>query len=438
MGNIWASNESREILTYLTDGLDSRFAGTEGEELAADLVANKFREYDLEDVKTKEFDFQGWQRGRTEFVMKFGSGSSFPAIALPFCPPENIEGELIDLGDGLEEDFEREIEDKIVLVTSRTPSYRKRWLHRGEKYSRAVEGGAAGFVFINHYPGNLSPTGSLRSNQIGEIPGIGVSKETGEKIKRILKKEGNMEAEISVEAGTDKATSYNVVGEINPDAEEVILIGGHIDGHDISQGAEDNGAGITTVLDTARALAPFAKKLNKTLRFVGFGAEELGLIGSKKFVEAGNASDVDLVLNFDGPGRARDLKFITNEFHQLAEWIRDFFEGKDSPVTVEDRINPHSDHWQFITQGIPGCQVAPDTEEKGRGWGHTSADTLDKIDFRDIKANTSVLARLIISLQTKELATQRKEPKEIKQLCEEQNREHEIDWLDSKTQEEAQ
>ena len=425
------SDEAREVLTYLTDELGSRFAGTEGESLAADYVAEKMKEYGLKNVSKEGFEFQGWQRGSTELFVNDEILKDLSAIALPFCPPGEIEGELIDLGDGVEEEFERDFKDKIVLVTSETPSHKKRWLHRGEKYSRAVEGGAAGFVFINHYPGNLPPTGSLRSNKIGEIPGIGVSKETGEMIKRTMKRKGKLKAKINVDAGTEKATSYDVVGEINPGGDETILIGGHMDGHDISQGAEDNGAGITTVLQVAKALAPFADKLDKTVKFVGFGAEELGLIGSKKYIETRGADDFDLVLNLDGPGRARDLKFKTNEFHQLAELIRKFFEEEDYSATVEDKIGPHSDHWPFVTQGVPGCQVGPDTGEQGRGWGHTSADTLDKVDFRNIKENSSIVARLVLFLQKEELSPQRKKPEDIVKLCKEQNREHEIDWLSS-------
>ena len=184
LGNIWTSDEGREALTYLTDSLESRFAGSEGENLAADFLIDKFNEYGLQGAEKQEFDIQGWQRESTDFFLKSKPETKFPAIALPFCPPKTVKGNLLDLGDGLEEDFERDIKDKVVTVTNRRPSHRKGSLTRKEKYKKSVEGGAAGFIFINHRPGNLPPTGSLKSNEIGEIPGIGIAKETGEKIGR--------------------------------------------------------------------------------------------------------------------------------------------------------------------------------------------------------------------------------------------------------------
>ncbi|MEF8726429.1 MAG: M28 family metallopeptidase [Candidatus Bipolaricaulota bacterium] len=426
-GEVWMSDESRENLTYLTDELKNRFAGTKGEHAAADYVETKFREYGLEEVKSEEFDFQGWQRGSTSLSVL---GEDLPAIALPYCPPGTIEGELIDLGDGLEEDFDRDIKDKIVMVTSHTPTYRKRWLHRGEKYSRTVDDGARGFVFINHYPGNLPPTGSLRSDRIGEITGIGVSKEVGSRMKRNLQRKGELKATIKVDAGVEKSISHNVIGKLNPNSDRpAILVGGHLDGHDISQGAEDNGAGITTVIEMARALAPYSDEIERPIYFVAFGAEELGLIGSKKYVERHRVSDIGLVLNCDGPGRARDVKFITNGFRDLAGKIEEYIPEDESPPKIEDRISAHSDHWPFVKEGIPACQISPDTGDEGRGWGHTSADTLDKVDFRNIKQNAITLAQLLLEFSSEGLGVKKKDPEEIKQQIKEEGREEEIDWL---------
>ncbi|MFW6013199.1 MAG: M28 family metallopeptidase, partial [Candidatus Bipolaricaulota bacterium] len=272
--------------------------------------------------------------------------------------------------------------------------------------------------------------GSLRSDRIGEITGIGISKEVGFRIKRALRRQGELNATIEVDAGTDKAVSHNVIGKLNPDSDRpAILVGGHLDGHDISQGAEDNGAGVTTVVEMARALAPYADEIERPIYFAAFGAEELGLIGSKRYVEKNGVSDLGLVLNCDGPGRARDLKFITNGFRDLADKIEEYTPEDESPPKIEDRISAHSDHWPFVKQGLPGCQISPDTGEQGRGWGHTSADTLDKIDFRNIKQNAITLAQLVLKFSSEGLGVEKKTPEEIKQQIKEEGREEEVDWL---------
>lgn len=433
IGNIRVSDEGKEALVYLTDGLKSRFAGSQGEKLAANFIQKKFEEYGLKNLSKEEFTLQGWQRGSTGFTILSAPDTKFSAIALPYCPSSEIEGELIDLKDGLKKDFDRNIKGKIVLVSSRTPSHRGGTLSRGEKYEEAVKGGAKGFVFIDHNPGNLAQTGSLKTNEIGEIPGIGISKETGERIKRKLRGKENLKAQIKVKVKTEEAKSCNVIGEINPGAEEVILIGGHLDAHDISQGALDNGAGIATILQIASSLTPYESHLKKTVRFAAFGAEEVGLLGSKNYVRENGTDDVDFMLNFDGPGIARDLKINTNGSSRTKSWIESFYEDKDSPVIVENKIRPDSDHWPFVTRGIPVGQILPNSAEEGRYWAHTAADTLDKIDFRNIKENAAVLTRLLLLLHTKNLFSLRKSRGEIERICGEENVEYEIDWLEDKS-----
>ena len=115
----------------------------------------------------------------------------FRSIALPYSPStrrRGIELELIHLGGGLPEDFHRarrDVKGKAVLVTSESPSYYHRWVHRAEKYARAVALGAKAFLFMNHYEGLLEPTGSLRFNRQAEIPGLGISSETGQRLLRL-------------------------------------------------------------------------------------------------------------------------------------------------------------------------------------------------------------------------------------------------------------
>ena len=78
-----------------------------------------------------------------------------------------------------------------------------------------------------------------------------------------------------LENKTFASTSRNVIGEIvgseHPD--EVVLMGGHFDGHDIAQGAGDDGAGTITGLEAARVLVPHKGKLKRTVRVICFGSE---------------------------------------------------------------------------------------------------------------------------------------------------------------------
>ncbi|MCK4896010.1 MAG: hypothetical protein KAS47_04325, partial [Candidatus Heimdallarchaeota archaeon] len=87
-------------------------------------------------------------------------------------------------GGGSETELKRiqeEVKGSIVMIHSGQTE--EGWLHRRIKYANAVEFGAKAFLFANHNPGQLFPTGSVRSNRMGEIPAIGISKETYEYIK---------------------------------------------------------------------------------------------------------------------------------------------------------------------------------------------------------------------------------------------------------------
>lgn len=85
-----------------------------------------------------------------------------------------------------------------------------------ENFGQAVEAGAVGVVFANHIPGQLPPTGSLRFDLEADVPGVGVSKETGAWLCEYAKR--GAEATLSVDAHTETGTSHNVLGTLGPDS----------------------------------------------------------------------------------------------------------------------------------------------------------------------------------------------------------------------------
>ncbi|MBN2543974.1 M28 family peptidase [bacterium] len=417
IGDIWLSDEPAGNMGFLTDKLDNRFAGTAGEHSAAEFIKGKFQDYGLKEITSEEFEFQGWIRGDTKLRVNFPIEKELHAIALPYSPPCELEGEVLDLGCGLEKDFERDVQGKIVLVSAETPPGVKRWVHRKEKYDRAVKGRATAFIYMNHIYGNLPQTGSLDDNRIGAIPGISVSREVGERLKRMVKSEESVKITLTITNQIQTAHSHNVVGVIHsPSDKKELIVCGHYDGHDISQAALDNAAGIATLMEIARVLSIYKDKLKTTVRFIGFGAEELGLIGSKIYTDSHDLSNVGVALNLDCAGNGRDLGVNVNGFDTLLEHLDNFSKLIDRPISLESRVFPHSDHWNFVEKGIPGCMIASRGETRGRGWGHTSADTLDKVEIRNIKDNAIVLSMMVLDLAGSNLEFPRKNPEEIKKL----------------------
>ena len=416
IGDTFTSGVGWDHLETLVD-IDTRMAGSDGERRAAEATREALSAAGARNAHTEEFPIQGWERGGS--AIDAGDATQ-DCIALPRSPSGEATGELIDLGHGLPADFDRDVEGAIVMAASDVPDWYDRYLHRREKYYRAVEAGAAAFVYANHVEGCLPPTGSVgtESAPIGEIPAVGVSKEVGARLARRFAGES---VSVSVTAETPEATSQNVHAELGPDTESELLVTSHVDAHDIAEGAADNGAGTATVVEVARALAQREDELETRVRFVVFGAEEVGLVGSHYDAERRDHDAITAVVNNDGVARARDLVCTTHGFDELADVAERVADRLDHPIDTPPELGPHSDHWPYVTWGVPGYYVRSDTGSVGRGWGHTYADTLDKLDPRDLREQAILLTELVVELAAEDTTVPHRPPAAIAEQLEAEN-----------------
>ncbi|MFB6078244.1 MAG: M28 family peptidase [Halarchaeum sp.] len=415
IGRTVTSDTGWDHLERLVD-VGSRMAGSDGERAAAastrDALAAHARNAHLD-----EFDIRGWTREGSALTV---GDDDHDCIALPRSPSTTVSGEFVDLGAGLPEEFEsRDLAGDVVMVTSDAPSWFERTVHRREKYYRAAAAGAAGFVFRNHYPGGLAPTGSVGSPDapIGPIPAVGVSKEVG---ARLARRHDGDHATLSVEADIGAATSQNVHADVGPETDAEVLVTAHVDAHDISEGAMDNGAGTAMVVELARILAEREDELDTRVHFACFGAEEVGLLGSAYDADARALDDVTAVLNLDGVVAARTLSATTSGFDALTDAVEAVGARFDHPVSVDPSIGAHSDHWSYVARGVPGVHLASDTGDIGRGWGHTAADTLDKLEVRTFREQAVLVAALAVDVADDSFSVAHAAPADVAAACEEQ------------------
>lgn len=393
IGDTYTSDVGWEHLERLVD-IGNRMAGTDGERDAATATKAAFERY-ARDVTLDEFEIQGWERETSSIQ---AADTEQDCIALPRSPSGVVSGDLIDLGYGLPSDFDdRDVTGAIVMVRSDIPNWFDRYLHRREKYYHAVEAGAAGFIYRNHVEGQLPPTGSVGTENapIGPIPAVGVSSEVGARLQR---RWATDTITVEVEATIDERTSQNVHADIGPDTEEAVYLTSHVDAHDIAEGALDNGAGTATVLEIVRALAAREDALDTRVHIVAFGAEEVGLVGSEHEAERIDDANIRTILNLDGVVRGRTLSATTHGFDALDEAVSTVADEFGHPISVAPTHNPHSDHWPFVAKGLPGIHMMSETGDQGRGWGHTAADTLDKLDRRDLRSQSILLTELTVRL----------------------------------------
>lgn len=404
----FTSETGWQHLETLVD-IGNRMAGSEGERRAAEITQDRLVELGLRNVHLEHFDLQGWTRGWSE--IRIGNHTE-DCIALPRSPTDSARGQLVNIGHGLPADFSDGLDGTIVMASSDVPDWFDRYIHRREKYYKAVESGATAFIYQNHVEGCLPPTGSVGTEKapIGAIPAVGVSKEVGSRLARRWEDE---EVTVEVEADIHQATSQNIHADIGPNTESEILLTSHIDAHDIAEGASDNGAGTALVMEVAKALVAREEELDTRVHVIVFGAEEVGLVGSGYDASQRELETVKAVVNNDGVVRGRTLEFTTNGFDALEELTDSVGDPYDYPVNNVPQMGIHSDHWPYVQWGVPGYHVMSQTDYEGRGWGHTAADTLDKLDVRDLREQAIFLTDLIVALADETVEIDRRDPEEI-------------------------
>ncbi|MBN1318835.1 MAG: M28 family peptidase [Anaerolineales bacterium] len=430
IGDIYTSRESIDNLEILCDDFGSRFGGTEGERRAVEFFQEKMIDYGLSNVHAEPFEYIGWKRGTIKLEITSPIQKEISCISLPHSPPADIEGEIIDIGDGAPADFDSQaaqIKGKIVMTTSViTPKGAKRWIHRREKFGRSVMAGAKAFIYVNHYPGFGPATGGIGGGQESLIPGIGISKEDGTFIQRIAKRHGVVRIHLTSTDRCEPMTSWNVVGELpgkqNPD--QVVLIGSHYDGHDISQGADDPASGVVAVLEAARVLSRYASENVCTIRFILWGVEEIGLIGSKEYVRVHDSelSNIRFYLNMDGAGgKNNNRDVVLNEWPELFTLFAKWRDEMAHDFAIGQSLITFSDHYPFFKNGVPtgGLESVVSASSSGRGYGHTCYDTVDKIELEGLREAASLAARLTMRVANeRDWPAARRTKKQVRKLLE--------------------
>ena len=407
VGDIYTSREVMDNLTVLCDDFGSRFAGTPDERRAADFICETFDRYGLKDAQLESYSYAGWSRGAATLEIVEPIQRSLHCISLPYCPTDDTTAELISVGYGSPSEYEDlgdEMNGRIVMAASASPPDLGRWVHRKEKYERSVLGGASAFIFISESPGVGPETGSLQNDRPAPIPGISVCKEDGEFLTRLMERKGTVKLHLHTTDVNEPRTSWNIVADLpgkeNPD--EMVILGCHYDGHDISQGAVDPASGMVLVIEAARVLALYAgEQLKRTVRFIGFGTEEIGLTGAFRYADAheGELDSVRFMYNLDAAGGSSRKGVVLHRWQDLAPFFRDAAKELEADIPVGQHMHPYSDHFPFVLKGVPtGHMGDPDAPPSGRGYGHTAYDTLDKVELENLRKGSATAARLALRI----------------------------------------
>ncbi len=327
---------------HLAGVIGPRVAGMASERAAAEYLTEQLRRYGYQ-IELHAFQFPFYEARRVE-VHQVGAAGPIVSQALFYSAPTpagGIEANIVFVGLGQPADFEgRPVAGAIALIERGTITFR-------EKAANAAARGAVAAVVFNNQPGMISGTLGQRS----EIPTVAITQEDGRRLVDAAQA-GQVRLRLLVDTVFETRSTSNVVatkpGTTRP--QESVVVGGHYDSVPGSPGANDNASGVAAVLEAARVLAgvPTAR----TVRFVLFAAEELGLYGSAAYA-AERRQGVVAMINLDmvgwgerlriGASRGRDESLV-NAAERVAERL-------GIPVTRFQGSS--SDHVSFERQGIP-------------------------------------------------------------------------------------
>jgi len=180
----------------------------------------------------------------------------------------------------------------------------------------ATEKGAAALMFYSStgFLGSFGQAFNPSMTAQATIPVLGLAFCHGEWLKAMV-----LEDTVTVDIQTaihDTTRSWNAIGvkpaENNADYAPILMVIGHIDSVVGSPGANDNASGTAVMLESARALM-LLDTPNVELRFIGFGAEEVGLIGAIRYVARMSSEErarVRGVFNLDLIGSADEIQTL--------------------------------------------------------------------------------------------------------------------------------
>jgi len=247
------------------------------------------------------------------------------------------------------------------------------------------------------------------------VPTVVMSNEDFGRISRILDDGTPVVLEFNIvnHVYPEGATSYNTVAEIRgtDKADEVIMLGGHLDSWHAATGATDNAIGCTIMMEAARILKTLGVKPRRTIRVALWSGEEEGLLGSIAYVKEHFGSFEDPkpgyerfggYFNIDsGTGRVRGASVFGPP--EAANILRDILEpfkddGVAGAITSRSRRLGGSDNTSFSQAGLPGIGMGQDTIEYGTHTWHTNLDTYERILEDDVKKDAMVVAWAVYQL----------------------------------------
>lgn len=404
IGAALTKNKAYERLQYLTDHIGNRLSGSKSLERAVYWAVGRMKEDGLDNVRAEKVMVPHWVRGQ-ESLEVIPSGEKFALLGLGNSvgtPVEGITGDTVVVRNFDELDaLGEKVRGKIVVYNAPYTNYGATVQYRLNGASRAARYGAQAALVRSITPTSLQTphTGAMNYDpQQPKIPVAAITIETAELLQRRFDTGEPLRLRLKMEAKfLPDAESANVIAELKgterPD--EIVLIGGHFDSWDVGQGAHDDGGSCIAAWEAIRLLKELGLRPRRTIRVVLFTNEENGLRGGNGYRDAHRAElskHIIAIESDSGIYRPEGFGLAATAPPQARANVMEIAKllvGIDA-----HRIGASgggADIGPIMREGVLGANL---DVEGSRYFDihHTQADTLDKIDPRDLSLVVATMA----------------------------------------------
>lgn len=357
--------EAGEIGRTLDDiaAIGNRYTGTRGESVCRDYLVERFRRAGLSSVSLERFECLGYEPIDAGCSI-LGPEEELDCNPLQYSGNGEVRAPAVYLGEltGAElarvESARIELAGKVVVAHSEyafdlAPMLAKRRI--------------AALVHIGELPDGMIVSSNavmypppLRAPWPGRplpYPAVTISAPAGRRLLSALSLGGPVQVRVAHRSRLFPTTAHNVVGEIPGIADESVILCAHYDSQADGPAVYDNGSGIASLLELARAL--IAARPRRRIVVLASAAEEIGLWGATAYTRAHAREKVVAMINLDGvasgyPSRREiwaanaRLRRLATETAGRCGW---------TPDRVIPRAGTFSDHVAFTDAGIPSCLI---------------------------------------------------------------------------------
>lgn len=461
-----------DTVQHLTDVIGPRLTGSPASKEAQEWTRDKLTEWGMENAELDAYEFgEGWTMEHVAVHMVSPRKSFLTAFPKAWTPgtkrPVRGPLQLVTLED--EEDLEEyrgKLKGAILLILDEDPSsgpdglpfrrlehheleesldfevpsgresaWRGRMMKRfqfAEVLNTFLDEEGVLAVLDNSSRGNgIVRTGGggnfgKADRHVG-VPTLTLVQEHYNLLHRLLEDDHPVELEVEVKAKFHRRDpmAYNTVAEIPGSdlADEVVMLGGHLDSWHLGTGATDNAAACAVMMEAMRILKVLDLKPRRTVRIGLWSGEEQGLLGSRHYVEQQFASrpesedeeqlklprmlrkptwplqlksghdNFSAYFNLDnGGGKIRGVWSQQNAAVMpiFEAWLAPFTDLGAETVSINNTGG--TDHQAFDRVGLPGFQFIQDPMDYRSRTHHTQLDTLDHVVREDLMQAAVVVA----------------------------------------------